>query len=410
MTTGPSPDPTKSVYAPNESRRAVALPGRFEEPFARQYAFLSSSTHHGCEQIIMTPDRQRLQRTGERDPWSTSTQPPASLRYAHTYPGSIIAPAQRLPSVPPPGLTSIDRAATAYAPFPSPQATRWSRDPWSNRQNLDYHDAPPVTQWPVTPLSAQYPADPMSPTGELPPRSGYAGWQNSWPGPLLRRTSSDDARLSQLGGYYGAEASSSASSLQAKTYPQRRPSNRDEFDGPSQLLDKPNDSGYEPKEEDLPQLPITLYAQEQDEILSKVNDRLSQCAFDFVARYQFPIPIEPDKRPVRVPADREWSEWVYLLKRLATKRRIPARVLYNGQIKQLITILENSLEMRHAAKHQSRPLKDDRNILQLISSGLQVAKILKDAPAMQYLDSLYVQTERLIGSRRVPVPATTYAG
>lgn len=93
-------------------------------------------------------------------------------------------------------------------------------------------------------------------------------------------------------------------------------------------------------------------------------------------------------RPVERPQDREWTEWVYLLKRLATKRRIPARVIYNGQIKQFATILENSLEMRHAAKHQSRPLKDDRNILQLISAGIQVAKILKDAAAMDYLDRL----------------------
>lgn len=249
----------------------------------------------------------------------------------------------------------------------------------------------------------------MSPAGDPSLRAGYP-WQGPWSGPQIRRTSSDELRLSRLGGYFGGEASSSAGSLHAKAYPQRRPSNRDEFDGPSQLLDKPSEAPYEPKEEELPQLPITLYAQEQDDILSKVNDRLSQCAFDFVAKYQFPIPIEPDKRPVRVPADREWSEWVYLLKRLATKRRIPARVLYNGQIKQLITILENSLEMRHAAKHQSRPLKDDRNILQLISSGLQVAKILKDAPAMQYLDSLYVQTERLIASRRAQLPVPGFSG
>ena len=248
----------------------------------------------------------------------------------------------------------------------------------------------------------------MSPVGESAPRSSYSGWTNSWPGPLLRRTSSEEARLSQFGGsFYGGDASS-ASSLQSKTHPQRRPSNRDEFDGPSQLLDKPEDTGYEPKEEDLPQLPITLYAQEQDDILSKVNDRLSQCAFDFVAKYQFPIPIEPDKRAVRIPGDREWSEWVYLLKRLATKRRIPSRVLYHGQIKQLITILENSLEMRHAAKHQSRPLKDDRNVLQLISSGLQVAKILKDAPAMRYLDALYVQTERLIQGRRAATATSAF--
>jgi hypothetical protein len=105
-------------------------------------------------------------------------------------------------------------------------------------------------------------------------------------------------------------------------------------------------------------------------------------------------------RPVERPQDREWTEWVHLLKRLATKRRIPARVLYNGQIKQFITILENSLEMRHAAKHQSRPLKDDRNILQLISAGIQVAKILRDAVAMRVLDRVYVDTESIIAERR----------
>ena len=184
-----------------------------------------------------------------------------------------------------------------------------------------------------------------------------------------------------------------------RTSSQRRPLNRDEFDGPHQLLERPAPVILEAQESDLPRLPITLHAQEQDDILARVNERLSQCAFDFIAKYQFPVPLEPDKRPVRVPADREWTEWVYLLKRLATKRRIPARVLYNGQIKQFITVLENSLEMRHAAKHQSRPLKDDRNVLQLISAGIQVTKILKDAAAMQYLDALYVQTEQLIQNR-----------
>ncbi|KAF7629055.1 hypothetical protein F9C07_1116993 [Aspergillus flavus] len=181
---------------------------------------------------------------------------------------------------------------------------------------------------------------------------------------------------------------------------QRRPSNRDEFDGPHQLLDVPSPRIIAAQGRDLPHLPTNLDVSEQDRILSAVNDRLSQCAFDFVAKYQFPIPLEPDKRQVRVPSDREWTEWVYLLKRLATKRRIPARVLYNGQIKQLVTVLENSLEMRHAAKHQSRPIKDDRNVLQLISAGTQVAKILKDASAMEYLDRLYVDTEKRIQDRR----------
>jgi hypothetical protein len=184
-----------------------------------------------------------------------------------------------------------------------------------------------------------------------------------------------------------------------RQHAQRRPSNRDEFDGPHQLLDRPSPDTIAAQERDLPHLPTNLLVQEQDDVLAQVNDRLSQCAFDFIAKYQFPIPLESDKRPVRVPADREWTEWVYLLKRLATKRRIPARVLYNGQIKQFVTVLENSLEMRHAAKHQSRPLKDDRNVLQLISAGIQVTKILKDAHAMQYLDQLYISTEKKIQSR-----------
>lgn len=186
----------------------------------------------------------------------------------------------------------------------------------------------------------------------------------------------------------------------ARYHSQRRAGNRDEFDGPVQLLEMPSQGIIAIQEAELPNLPTTLDAQEQDAILCELNDRLSRCAFHFIAKYQFPVPIEPDKRQVRVPTDREWTEWAYLLKRLATKRRIPARVLYNGQIKQFVTVLENSLEMRHAAKHQSRPVKDDRNILQLISAGTQVAKILKDAVAMRHFDRLYVRTENLIRDRR----------
>ena len=196
------------------------------------------------------------------------------------------------------------------------------------------------------------------------------------------------------------KGAASAQRTSGKPHGQRKPSNRDEFDGPHQFLDRPALEEIATQERDLPHLPTNLVVNEQDEILAQVNDRLSKCAYDFVAKYQFPIPLEPDKRPVRTPLDREWTEWVYLLKRLATKRRVPARLLYNGQIKQFVTILENSLEMRHAAKHQSRPLKDDRNVLQLISAGLQVAKILKDASAMEFLDNLYIQTERLIQQRR----------
>lgn len=188
-------------------------------------------------------------------------------------------------------------------------------------------------------------------------------------------------------------------------YPlKRRPGNRDEFDGPTQLLRMPSPAAVEIQEKDLPHLPTSLNVQEQTQILCDVNDRLARCAFDFVAKYQFPIPLEPERDEVRVAEDREWTEWVYLLKRLATKRRIPARVLYDGQIKQLITILENSLEMRHTGKNQLRPLRDDRNILQLLSAATQVAKILKDPTAMEYFDILYTRTERHINGRRSQIP------
>jgi hypothetical protein len=120
-----------------------------------------------------------------------------------------------------------------------------------------------------------------------------------------------------------------------------------------------------------------------------------------VAKYQFPIPLERDKPRVRSPADREWTEWAYLLKRLATKRRIPARVLYDNQIKQFVTTLENSIAVRQNSREQQpRTLKDDRYMLQLVSAATQVAKILMDSLSMEQLDALYRQTESLILERR----------
>ncbi|KZF24798.1 hypothetical protein L228DRAFT_237688 [Xylona heveae TC161] len=129
-----------------------------------------------------------------------------------------------------------------------------------------------------------------------------------------------------------------------EAYSKRYQSNRDASGRPYQLLELPAPEIMALQNRALPNLPFHLLVQEQDEILSKVNDLLSQSAFYFMAKYQFRIPLEPDKRPVQVSGDREWTEWVFLLKSMASKRLIPARVLYNGQIKQFVTILENSLE------------------------------------------------------------------
>lgn len=231
--------------------------------------------------------------------------------------------------------------------------------------------------------------------------NGCPHWSHPYmtPGPL------DNTHPSVSNGYVAERSSGRAPGRHQRGnnrgHNQRRPQHREEFANPrEQYLRPPSPRTIAHQARELPRLPTNLDASEQDKILTEVNDRLSQCVFDFVAKYHLPIPLEPDKRTVQRPSDREWTEWVYLLKKLATKRQIPADILYNGQIKQLITILESSLEMRHAAKHQSRPIKDDRNVLQLISAGTQVAKILRDATAMEYLDHLYVQTEQLVYNRQ----------
>ncbi|KAK5943721.1 hypothetical protein PMZ80_004729 [Knufia obscura] len=190
----------------------------------------------------------------------------------------------------------------------------------------------------------------------------------------------------------------------ARYHSKRRPFNQDEFDGPSQYLPLPLPQQDHSRIQDLPVLPVHLNLAEQDEVTQRANDILSECAFHFIAKYQFPVPLERDKPRVRSAADREWTEWAYLLKRLATKRRIPARVLYDNQIKQLVTTLENSIAARQSAnKDQHSPQrkpKDDRYILQLISAGTQVAKILMDSLAMEQLNELYARTEAVIIDRR----------
>lgn len=292
-------------------------------------------------------------------------------------------------------------------PTQQARATQSSNPGWNSRSGI-----PPTCNLAGQTWSSLTPADSsqLSHSGGNPhlpppglPRQGYAPVDFSpvsTPGAYTPRTPQDYSPLpTPIARPQASPYGDAGPSATLPSAPKRRSSGKDEFDGPHQFLPKPDDGNVEVTESQLISLTISLQAEEQDDILAKVNDCLSKCAFDFVAKYQFPIPIEADKRPVRTPADREWTEWCHLLKRLATKRRIPMRVLWNGQIKQLVTVLENSLEMRHAAKHQSRPLKDDRNILQLISAGLQVAKMLKDPQAMIFLDNLYSQTEFVIRSR-----------
>lgn len=188
-------------------------------------------------------------------------------------------------------------------------------------------------------------------------------------------------------------------SNRGKPWPTRKRTNHDEFDGDFQLLPESAGGTLIATEENLPSLPTNLRPGEQEAILNKLERVLCECAFKVMAKYQFPVPVEEGKKLVEHPSDRTWNEWAYILKRLATKRRIPARILYEERIKQMITVLENSVDVRPAASHRSRALKDDRYILQMISAGIQVAKLFMDGETMNQLSELYEETEAAIRIR-----------
>jgi hypothetical protein len=77
-------------------------------------------------------------------------------------------------------------------------------------------------------------------------------------------------------------------------------------------------------------------------------------------------------------------------------------VLFDNQIKQFVTTLENSIVVRQNPKGnlQTGTPKDDRHILQLISAATHVAKILMDSWSMKQLDDLYTSVESVILERR----------
>lgn len=162
------------------------------------------------------------------------------------------------------------------------------------------------------------------------------------------------------------------SNLSTEIHSQQRSSKRDEFNRSHQFLDRSFVKVVTAQKQNLFHLSMNLYVNEQDKILSQVNDYLSKCIFDFVTKYQFSISLKSNKRSVEISVNREWMKWIYLLKRLTIKRWISTHVLFHDQIKQLIIILKNFLKMQHTVKHQSRLLKDDRNVLQLISVKLQI--------------------------------------
>lgn len=168
------------------------------------------------------------------------------------------------------------------------------------------------------------------------------------------------------------------------------------LNAPRQFFESPPLDGFTDQERALPPLPTSLNVQEQKNILKQVHRCLSQCAFSFCAKHRLPISSRHNTRPVKGAQDCEWDEWVFILKSLGAKKRISSRMLYDGEATQFDTTLESSLGAHYGVNPLRYCLTDDRNILQLISASVRVAKMLKDGTVMRYLDRLYVKTEAVM--------------
>ncbi|PMD29036.1 hypothetical protein L207DRAFT_446206 [Hyaloscypha variabilis F] len=179
---------------------------------------------------------------------------------------------------------------------------------------------------------------------------------------------------------------------------QQKPPQNENFEEPYQLLMQPPAGCTMMLRRDPPHLPTNLCLNEQEAIISRLYDRLSQCMFDFVATNQIPLPLDPRERLIQRPSDCDWIEWVHLLKQLAIKGRIPAHVLHHDEINQLFAVLESPLQLGRIA--QSKVPRDDRTILQMVFAGIQVARLLQDSMGVDYLDMLYTGIENVCREKR----------
>ena len=183
-------------------------------------------------------------------------------------------------------------------------------------------------------------------------------------------------------------------------YPLRKRNHADEFGGPTQYLPENSPADTEYRMTPIPIVPTNLNTTEQSEILNELDTRLSSCAFHFMAAHNFPFPLDTGRGIVYKASDRSWTEWAYVLKRLATKRRVPAKFVYDEQIKNMTTAIENANHVRQPPQSLDPMQKDDWQLLQYISAAVQVAKILKDGGTMNELVTLYELTERKILQRK----------
>ena len=146
--------------------------------------------------------------------------------------------------------------------------------------------------------------------------------------------------------------------------------------------------------------PWHAFETDRDRILDQIDERLSSSASDFVQKNHHADSEEGRRRIAQSSSSMKWSEWVWHLDKLLTEHHIPRKAVSNGTPKRLILVLWESLNMHIATTYNSQPEEAGRNLLRLISVGTQVVKFFNDMDAVQFFDTLYLGTERLIIDRR----------
>jgi hypothetical protein len=153
------------------------------------------------------------------------------------------------------------------------------------------------------------------------------------------------------------------------------------------------------------QNPPLLSVHEKKEVIRRVYIRLLQCAYDFFARHRLPIPVTVGRKLVRCPQDREWTEWVYMLKRLAEKRRIPAHA-YCGITGSFVFCLEGTMDislipqMLSVECSQENPF-DESFFTRCMTQSIQAAGVLMDRVAEDYFYDIIFAVRKNIANSTI---------
>lgn len=173
-----------------------------------------------------------------------------------------------------------------------------------------------------------------------------------------------------------------------------------QIDGPGlkiRYLDNLSIGHHDKVEGDILTFPVRLAFQDGRDIVERISRRLCKCAFEFAARKRMPLFHQDGEEMIRRPEDRNWVQWVHLLREVILDRR--TTICCEPHRAEFLTTLHRSNLLEPEIEYREIETGDDMKALQLISAGLQVAKIFEDASAMEEFDQLYNTTVTVVANQ-----------